>query len=67
MPEPLNIDVERRPWPISTELKSLIKGIVCINMIHISPWNSTKALFQESTNILNHNQILFLYGLFHER
>tara|TARA_Y100001968_G_scaffold71799_1_gene63074 strand:- start:333 stop:965 length:633 start_codon:yes stop_codon:yes gene_type:complete len=64
MPEPLDIDVEKRPWPITNKLKSLIKGIVCINMIHISPWSCTKALFEESKNILKKNQFLMLYGPF---
>ena len=64
MPLPLDIDVEKRPWPITSELGSLIKGIVCINMIHISPWSCTKALFEESKNHLNKNHFLFLYGPF---
>ena len=64
MPEPLDIDVEKKPWPINNELKSLIKGIVCINMIHISPWTCTKALFDEAKNYLNKNQFLMVYGPF---
>ena len=64
MPDPLNLDVEKRPWPISRQLKNLIKGIVCINMIHISPWRCTKALFEESKHYLSHNNFLMLYGPF---
>ena len=64
MPEPLDLDVEIRPWPITTQLKSLIKGIVCINMIHISPWTCTKALFEESKSYLVKNNFLMLYGPF---
>ena len=64
MPEPLDIDVEKRPWPVTTQLKSFIKGIVCINMIHISPWSCTRALFEESKSCLDHNQFLMLYGPF---
>ncbi len=64
MPEPLNIDVEKRPWPITRQLRSLIKGIVCINMIHISPWSCTRALFNESKSYLDQNQFLMLYGPF---
>ena len=64
MPKPLDIDVEKRPWPISTQLRSLIKGIVCINMIHVSPWNCTKALFEESKKYLDLNQFLMIYGPF---
>ena len=64
MPEPLDIDVEKRPWPITTHLSSLIKGIVCINMIHITPWACTKALFEESKSYLNQNNFLMIYGPF---
>ena len=64
MPEPLDINVEKRPWPITKQIRSLIKGIVCINMIHISPWNCTKALFRESKNNLNQNHFLMIYGPF---
>ena len=67
MPEPLDIDVLKRPWPIPTRLGSLIKGIVCINMIHISPWSCTRALFEESKNILKEHQFLMLYGPFIRR
>ena len=64
MPEPLDLDVQIRPWPITKQIKSLIKGIVCINMIHISPWTSTKALFEESKSFLDQNNFLMLYGPF---
>ena len=64
MPKPLNIDVNNRPWPISNQIRKLIKGIVCINMVHISPWSCTCALFEESRSILNKNQFLMLYGPF---
>ncbi len=64
MPQPLDLDVEKRPWPITKQLKFHIKGIVCINMIHISPWTCTKALFEESKNYLDQNNFLILYGPF---
>ncbi|WP_413677924.1 DUF938 domain-containing protein [Prochlorococcus sp. MIT 0916] len=64
MPEPLDLDVEMRPWPITKQLRSLIKGVVCINMIHISPWTCTKALFEESKYYLDQNNFLMLYGPF---
>ena len=64
MPDPLDIDVEKRPWPIPNQIRFLIKGIVCINMIHISPWSCTKALFEESKKILKGNHFLMLYGPF---
>tara|TARA_Y100001968_G_C19232738_1_gene655303 strand:+ start:40 stop:672 length:633 start_codon:yes stop_codon:yes gene_type:complete len=64
MPAPLDIDVEKRPWQVNHELRSLIQGIICINMIHISPWVCTKALFEESKKYLNKNTFLYLYGPF---
>ena len=64
MPDPLDIDVEKRPWPITSQIRSLIIGIVCINMIHISPWSSTKALFEGAKNNLYQNNFLMLYGPF---
>ena len=64
MPEPLDLDVETRPWPRNEQIKSLIKGIVCINMIHIVPWTCTKALFEESKSYLDQNNFLMLYGPF---
>ena len=64
MPQPLELDVENNPWPITKRVRSSIKGIVCINMIHISPWSSTKALFEGSKNYLHQNNFLMLYGPF---
>ena len=64
MPEPLELDVEMCPWPITKKLRSLINGIVCMNMIHISPWTCTKALFEKSKSYLDHNNFLMLYGPF---
>ena len=64
MPEPLNIDVQKTPWPINREIIKSINCIVCINMIHITPWTCTKKLFEESGKILLKNHILFIYGPF---
>tara|TARA_B100000579_G_scaffold257661_1_gene212122 strand:+ start:204 stop:506 length:303 start_codon:yes stop_codon:yes gene_type:complete len=47
MPKPIDIDVENRPWPVVNKINYLIRGIVCINLIHISPWSWTKAMFDE--------------------
>jgi hypothetical protein len=64
MPEPLDLDVEMRPWSINNRLGALIKGIVCINMIHISPWSCTRSLFEESKKYLDQCNFLMLYGPF---
>ncbi len=64
MPAPLDLDVEIRPWPISKHLRFLVKGIICINMIHICPWICTEALFEESKRYLDQNDFLIIYGPF---
>ncbi len=64
MPQPLDLDVRERPWPLTSEFRSSLKAIVCINMIHISPWCCTQALFEEAGNLLGKDQMLILYGPF---
>jgi SAM-dependent methyltransferase len=46
-----------QPWPIERA-----DAIVCINMIHISPWQATLDLMQGAGRILGANGVLFLYG-----
>ena len=36
MPQPLDIDVEKIPWKIPSELILSLQGIISINMIHIA-------------------------------
>ena len=48
MPQPLDIDVEKIPWDLTPEIKSNLKFIICINLLHISPWSCTESLFEES-------------------
>ena len=64
MPQPLDLDVEKRPWLLSESIRSKLKGIICINMLHISPWSCTIALFEESQNLLRKDDFLMLYGPF---
>ena len=64
MPQPLDIDVEKTPWEISTDLLFSIQGIITINMIHIASWNCTKSLFNEAGKLLKNGKFLMLYGPF---
>ncbi|MEP6862346.1 MAG: DUF938 domain-containing protein [Deltaproteobacteria bacterium] len=53
---PIELDVTRA-WP---ELAPA--AIVCINMVHISPWESTLALFEQAGRMLAPGALLYLYG-----
>ena len=64
MPEPINIDVTKIPWPIPVKLVDNLQVIISINMIHIAPWECTKSLFKESGKLLNYGKFLILYGPF---
>ena len=64
MPKPLDLDVEQLPWRISAAISSDINVIVCINMLHVSPWSSTKGLFRGAEACLAKGCTLFLYGPF---
>ena len=54
---PVLLDVCEQNWPIDRA-----DAIVCINMIHISPWAATEALMRAAGRLLPAGGILFLYG-----
>lgn len=53
----LDIDASAPPWAVSGA-----NAILCINMIHISPWASAVGLFRGSANALPAGGLLFTYG-----
>ena len=55
--EPLALDVRQQPWPASS-----CDALVCINMVHISPWSATEALFEGAARILPEGGVVYLYG-----
>lgn len=55
----LDFDVTRRPWPFVN-----VVAILCINMIHISPWRATEALMAGAARHLAPGGTLYLYGPF---
>ena len=59
---PLRLDATERPWPIAAA-----DAIVCINMIHIAPWEATEALFAGAAGTLQDGAPLVLYGPFRVR
>jgi len=54
---PMAIDAAFPPWPIDHA-----DAIVCINMIHISPWAATEGLFAGASAILPADAPFCLYG-----
>jgi hypothetical protein len=52
---PFRLDVRDRPWPTA-------QAVLCINMIHISPWSATLALFAGASEILLPGAPLITYG-----
>ena len=64
MPQPIDINVNNRPWNLMKVIQSTLKAVVCINMIHISPWESTINLFGGAGQHLKKNGLLILYGPF---
>ncbi len=56
---PLLIDVEQPGWPIDRA-----DAMLCINMLHISPWSASEALFGQATRLLSPGAPLYLYGPF---
>jgi SAM-dependent methyltransferase len=56
---PLMLDVMADAWPVQKA-----DAVLCINMIHIAPWEATAALMRGAARVLPRDGILFLYGPF---
>jgi Protein of unknown function (DUF938) len=54
---PIVLDASQSFWPIAGA-----DGIICINMVHISPWEATLGLFKGAAAILPPASPLYLYG-----
>ena len=64
---PANLDAAHYPWtphPTGVPLAERLSAIVCINVIHISPWDVTLGLFRGAGQYLNDEGRLVLYGPF---
>jgi hypothetical protein len=54
---PIVLDASQSPWPIASA-----DAIICINMVHISPWDATVGLIAGAAAILLPASPLYLYG-----
>lgn len=59
---PVALDVHEANWPVATGLDAML----CINMIHISPWSATGALMRGAALHLRTDGKLVLYGPYRE-
>ncbi|MEM1195609.1 MAG: DUF938 domain-containing protein [Pseudomonadota bacterium] len=60
---PIELDASAREW---AALRA--DAIVCINMVHISPWSATQGLMRGAAQILRGKNLpLILYGPYFER
>lgn len=57
---PVNIDVMDADWPVA--VAGELDLIVCINMIHISPWEACEGLMKGAGGLLREGGLLYLYG-----
>ncbi|MBX7526235.1 DUF938 domain-containing protein [Qipengyuania vesicularis] len=59
--QPLELDVREPNWPVHRA-----DAVVCINMIHISPWAATEGLFAGASRLLEAGSPLITYGPYFE-
>ena len=57
----VHIDVCQSSWPVD-----IVDAILCINMVHISAWEATKALFANGRDYVFENGYIILYGPYFE-
>jgi SAM-dependent methyltransferase len=55
---PLALDVHQPDWGVDAALDA----VICVNMIHISPWSAAEALFAGASRRLVDGGVLYLYG-----
>jgi SAM-dependent methyltransferase len=53
----LSLDAAADDWPVTHA-----DAVLCINMIHISPWEATVGLVRGAARVLPPGGLLFLYG-----
>jgi hypothetical protein len=53
----LDLDASAEPWAVERA-----DAVLCINMIHISPWASARGLFGGAARLLSPGGVCALYG-----
>lgn len=55
----LELDARSQPWPLD-----IADAVLCINMVHISPWTATLGLLDGAARLLAAGAPLILYGAY---
>jgi SAM-dependent methyltransferase len=61
---PLALDVAAPHWENRTDVPAPLAAILCINMVHISPWAATLGLMRGAGRLLADGGVLYLYGAY---
>lgn len=59
---PVHLDASAGQWPVESA-----DAILCINMVHISPWAATEGLMAGAGRLLGRGCPLYLYGAYRQR
>ena len=59
---PLALDVTARAWQAHEGIPPDLAAIVCINMLHIAPWEAALGLVRGAAVLLAPGRLLYLYG-----
>jgi Protein of unknown function (DUF938) len=59
---PIQIDVTKDAWSINS-----VEVILCVNMIHIAPWEACLGLLRGAQSLLSKGGLLYLYGPFKQQ
>ncbi|QIQ86720.1 DUF938 domain-containing protein [Erythrobacter sp.] len=58
---PVMLDASARDWPVERA-----DAVLCVNMVHISPWEASTGLFDGAARLLAKGAPLILYGPYFE-
>ncbi len=58
---PVALDARAAEWPVAAA-----DAILCINMVHISPWSATQGLMRGAGRLLAQSAPLYLYGAYRQ-
>ena len=59
---PVRLDARAAGWSIASA-----EAIICINMVHISPWEATQGLMRGTARVLEPEAPLYLYGPYRQQ